>query len=63
LAALARTGVDASATDVGARLAELLPLVKGDDEARQEYVDLLEVLGPSHPDTAAWRKRLSSALY
>jgi putative thioredoxin len=63
LAALARTGVDASATDVGARLAELLPRVKGDEEARQEYVDLLEVLGATHPDTAAWRKRLSSTLY
>lgn len=63
LAALARTGVDAAATDVGARLAELLPMVKADDEARQEYVDLLEVLGPSHPDTAAWRRKLSSALY
>lgn len=63
LAALARTGIDASATDVGARLSELLPQVKTDEEARREYVDLLEVLGPTHPDTAAWRKRLSSALY
>jgi putative thioredoxin len=63
LAALARTGVDASATDVGARLAELLPMVKVDEDARREYVDLLEVLGPTHPDTASWRKRLSRALY
>lgn len=63
LAALARTGIDASATDVGARLSELLPQVKTDEEARRQYVDLLEVLGSTHPDTAAWRKRLSSALY
>jgi putative thioredoxin len=63
LAALARTGVDATATDVGARLADLLPRVKADEEARQEFVDLLEVLGSGHPDTAAWRRRLSSALY
>jgi putative thioredoxin len=63
LAALARTGVNSANTDVGARLAELLPQVKADDEARREYVDLLDVLGPSHPETAAWRKRLSSALY
>jgi putative thioredoxin len=63
LAALARTGVDASATDVGARLTELLPQVKSDEGARQEFVDLLDVLGPEHPDTTAWRRRLSSALY
>jgi putative thioredoxin len=63
LAALARTGVDASATDVGARLAELLPEVKLHEGARQEFVDLLDVLGPDHPDTATWRRKLSSALY
>ncbi len=64
LAALARTGEnDASAIEVENRLAELLDQVKQDDAARQEYVDLLEVLGPHDPRTAQWRKRLSSQLF
>jgi putative thioredoxin len=63
LAALARTGVDPGDGDLSTRLEELLTRVKGDDEARQEFVDLLEVLGPDHPDTAVWRRRLSSSLY
>ena len=41
----------------------LLPTVKTDDEARQKVIDLLEVLGPDDPRTAAWRKRLTSALF
>ncbi len=45
------------------RLAELLPLVKGDDDARQEFVDILEVMGPGHPRTADWRRKLSTALF
>ncbi|MDQ3147817.1 MAG: thioredoxin, partial [Actinomycetota bacterium] len=48
VAALARVGAvggDAGG-DVGGRLDELLERVKGDDAARQEFVDLLEVLGP-----------------
>ncbi len=45
------------------RLDELLPLVKADDEARQEFVDILEVMGASHPRTADWRRRLSTALF
>jgi putative thioredoxin len=63
LAALARTGVDLGDGDLSTRLEELLTRVKGDDEARQEFVDLLEVLGPEHPDTPVWRRRLSSSLY
>lgn len=45
------------------RLAELLPEVKGSDEARVEFLELLEVLGTSHDNTAQWRKKLSTALY
>jgi putative thioredoxin len=48
VAALARAGADA-VDDVDAKLESLLPRVKGDDEARQEYVDLLELLGPDDP--------------
>lgn len=66
LAALARTGAEAAsaaADEHEARLAELLPTVKGDDDARQEFVDLLEVMGPENPATADWRRRLTSALF
>ena len=60
IAAMARTeAVD----DVEATLQSLLPTVKADEEARQRFVDLLEVLGPDDPRTAAWRRRLTSALF
>ena len=49
--------------DVETELAGLLGSVKHDEEARQRFVDLLEVLGPEDPRTAAWRKRLSAALF
>ena len=51
------------ASDVEAELAGLLSAVKADEEARQRFVDLLEVLGPDDPRTSAWRKRLSTALF
>jgi len=62
LAALARTaGVDQ--TDLESRLVALLDRVKGDDEARQEFIDLLDVLGPDDPRTADFRKQLTARLY
>jgi putative thioredoxin len=67
VAALARTGLDAVAAtgtaEVEVKLAELLPKVKADDAARQEFVDLLEVMGPDDPRTADWRRKLTSALF
>lgn len=65
VAALARTGAadDGPSPDVEARLDELLERVKTDDAARQEYVDLLEVLGPDDPRTAPYRKALSARLF
>lgn len=65
VAALARTGVSESVapTDVTGRLDDLLERVKGDDEARQEFVDLLEVLGPDDPRTAGYRKALTARLF
>ena len=51
------------ASGVEAELAELLATVKSDEDARQRFVDLLEVLGPDDPRTSAWRKRLSTALF
>lgn len=51
------------ASDVEAELAELLAVVKADEDARQRFVDLLEVLGPDDPRSSAWRRRLSTALF
>ena len=50
-------------SDVDAALTELLPSVKDDDDARQRFVDLLEVLGPDDERTAVWRRRLTSTLF
>ena len=64
VAALARTGeavVDGD--EVSGRLDGLLDRVKDDDDARQEYVDLLELLGPDDPRTAPYRKALSQRLF
>ncbi len=65
IAAIARTGLTSNEenADVEGRLAELLPNVKGDDDARQEFVDLLAVLGNEHPNTAGWRKKLTTQLF
>ena len=45
---------------IEARLDALLERVKDDDDARQQFVDLLEVLGPDDPRTATYRKRLTA---
>lgn len=67
IAALARTGAvgdDAPADDeMDAKLTALLDRVKTDDDARQEFVDLLEVMGADDPRTADYRKQLSMRLY
>jgi putative thioredoxin len=64
VAALARVGgaVDAD-EDLTRKLDELLDQVKDDDAARQEFVDLLELLGPDDPRTAGYRKQLTSRLF
>ena len=62
LAALARHGGEVS-DEVEGKLDALLERVKGDDEARQEFVDLLELLGPDDPRTATYRRALASRLY
>ena len=49
--------------DVGPTLDALLDRVKADDEARQEFVDLLELLGPDDPRTADYRRKLTARLY
>jgi putative thioredoxin len=62
IAAIARSG-DQLEGDVTTKLDELLTRVKDDDEARQEFVDILEMLGPDDPRTAGYRRRLTSALF
>jgi putative thioredoxin len=62
VAARARTG-EVEADEVTGRLDALLEQVKGDDEARQQFVDLLELLGPDDPRTAEYRKQLSARLF
>jgi putative thioredoxin len=37
--------------------------VKDDDEARQEFVDLLDVMGADDPRSAEYRKRLTAQLF
>ena len=49
--------------DVEVELAGLLEQVRDDDEVRQRYLDLLEVMGPDDPRTVRWRQRLTSILF
>ena len=51
------------ADDYDAQLELLLDQVKSDDEARQQYVDILEVMGPDDPRTAQFRRRLTAKLF
>jgi putative thioredoxin len=41
----------------------LLDRVKDDTDARQEFLDLLETLGPDDPRTAGYRKALAARLF
>jgi putative thioredoxin len=62
IAALARTQGEVG-RDIEAQLDALLDQVKGDEEARTKFLDLLEVLGADHPRTAGYRKALTSRLF
>jgi putative thioredoxin len=53
----------AGPVDVDARLDELLDRVRDDPSARQEFLDLLETLGPDDPRTGRYRKALSARLF
>jgi len=63
VAARARLGDGEVAVDTDGRLRGLLDRVKDDPEARQEFVDLLEMLGPDDPRTPQYRKALAARLY
>lgn len=62
VAAAARLG-SKPADDYDAQLTALLDQVKADDEARQRFVDILELMGPDDPRTAQYRKQLTNRLY
>ncbi len=64
-ARLAESGVNVSegGQDVEALLNGLLERVRDDEAARQEFVDLLETLGPEDPRTNAFRRSLASRLF
>ncbi len=63
VAARARTGAAADdADDLDARLDDLLARLP-DDDARQELVDLFEVMGPDDPRTGRYRKAMTSRLF
>ena len=49
--------------DYDAKLTALLDQVKTDDAARQEFVDILELMGADDPRTARFRKQLTARLY
>jgi putative thioredoxin len=68
LAALARLGDEAGTGGDGVdgvddKLDDLLGRVKEDEAARQEFLDLLEVLGPDDPRTPAYRRALTARLF
>ena len=62
IAARARVSVTPD-DDYDGRLIALLDHVKLDEDARQQYVDLLELMGALDPRTAAYRKKLTSRLF
>jgi putative thioredoxin len=62
VAARARIGA-VEDDDYDEQLAKLLDQVKTDDEARQRFVDILELMGASDPRTADYRRQLTARLY
>lgn len=49
--------------DYDDQLIALLDNVKADDDARQKFVDILELMGPHDPRTADYRRQLTARLY
>jgi len=48
---------------IEAELQELLIVVKGDDDAREKFLELLVQLGPDDPRTNTYRRKLATALF
>jgi putative thioredoxin len=62
-ARLAGQDVHVDADGVESRLDGLLERVHDDTGARQEFLDLLETLGPDDPRTSGYRKALAARLF
>lgn len=62
VAAMARLGTE-PLDDHDATLTALLEQVRTDDDARQQFLDILELMGPDDPRTAAYRRRLTARLF
>jgi putative thioredoxin len=62
-ARLAEQQVEVPREGIEALLDGLLERVKHDEEARQEFVDLLETLGADDPRTTQYRKALAARLF
>lgn len=63
IAAQARAANPDVPDDVEGKLQSLLGRVKGDEDAKQEFLDLLELMGPTDPRTADYRKKLTAQLF
>lgn len=62
IAATARLALN-PVDDHDATLTALLDRVKSDDDARQEFLDILETMGPDDPRTAKYRRLLTARLF
>lgn len=51
------------ADDYDEQLAALLDSVKADEDARQRFLDILELMGAEDPRTGQWRKKLTARLF
>lgn len=49
--------------DYDKQLTELLTRVKTDDEAKQQYLETLQKMGPNDPRTGDYRKKLTTKLF
>lgn len=58
-ARLAENPVD----DFDATLTALLDRVKADEDARREFLDILQTMGPEDPRTTKYRKKLTARLF
>lgn len=61
--ALAASGGLIPVGGVTTELASLLDRVKGDDDARTRFLELLELLDPDDPATSEWRRKLTARLF
>jgi putative thioredoxin len=62
-ARLAEQAIDVRHAEITPLLDELLDRVASDEAARQEFLDLLEALGPQNTTAIAYRKMLSLRLF